>query len=132
MAPSRYDDSEIKFRVAMKRIEQRGREIQRKQELKDKLDSYKKPRKKIPTTKWIVLYLFIIMNVVLAYAMYTMFIFRDLSALPILITDIAAQVLTFLIYASKSYMENKSEAEHELERDKLNSNNNNLNNEPVG
>ena len=62
--------------------------------------------KKITTTKLIILYLFIILNVVLIFSMVTMVYFADLSALPVLITDIMAQVLSYAIYCVKSTKEN--------------------------
>ena len=54
----------------------------------------------------IVAYLFVIFNVVLAYTMYAMWHFADLSYLGVLITDIAAQVLTGFLYMWKSKAEN--------------------------
>ena len=51
-------------------------------------------------------YLFIILNVVLIYAMITMYLFRDLSYLGVLITDIASQIITYLIYMRKATKEN--------------------------
>ena len=80
----------------------------------------KKPKKKIQMTKIITWYLFILLNVVLIYSMVVMYLFRDLSYLGVLITDIAAQVITFLIYTCKSFKETKEEALIELEREKMN------------
>lgn len=74
------------------------------------------PKKKLPSTsKLIAAYLFLILNVVLVYAMITMYQFRDLTYLGVLITDIAAQILTYFIYARKAIIENtKSGITYEL------------------
>ena len=130
---SRYDQEErreeLKHKVKLRKIEQKGEKILRKRELKEKRDSYKKPKKKIQMTKIITWYLFILLNIVLIYSMAVMYLFRDLSYLGVLITDIAAQVITFLIYTCKSYKETKEEALIELEHEKLN---NTYNDGPVG
>lgn len=130
---SRYDQEErreeLKHKVKLRKIEQKGEKLLRKRELKEKRDSYKKPKKKIQMTKIITWYLFILLNIVLIYSMAVMYLFRDLSYLGVLITDIAAQVITFLIYTCKSYKETKEEALIELEHEKLN---NTYNDGPVG
>ena len=121
---SRYDNDEfreeLEHKVKLRKIEKKGEQILRKRELKEKRDSYKKPKKKVQMTKVITWYLFILLNVVLIYSMIVMYLFRDLSYLGVLITDIAAQVITFLIYTCKSFKETKEEALIELEREKMN------------
>lgn len=121
---SRYDNDEfreeLEHKVKLRKIEKKGEQILRKRELKEKRDSYKKPKKKVQMTKVITWYLFILLNVVLIYSMVVMYLFRDLSYLGVLITDIAAQVITFLIYTCKSFKETKEEALIELEREKMN------------
>lgn len=122
---SRYEEQEqrreeLQYKIELRKIERKGERILRKRELKEKRDSYKKPKKKIQMTKIITWYLFILLNVVLVYSMVVMYLFRDLSYLGVLITDIAAQVITFLIYTCKSFKETKEEALIKLERDKLN------------
>lgn len=121
---SRYDNDEfreeLEHKVKLRKIEKKGEQILRKRELKEKRDSYKKPKKKIQMTKIITWYLFILLNVVLIYSMVVMYLFRDLSYLGVLITDIAAQVITFLIYTCKSFKETKEEALINLEREKIN------------
>lgn len=62
--------------------------------------------KKLTTTKVVMVYMFVLMNIILAYAMLAMIYLQDLSALPVLITDIAAQVLVYAGYLCKSYGEN--------------------------
>ena len=117
---SRYDKEDLKYRVELRRIEKKGEKILRKRELKEKLDSYKKPKKKVQMTKIITWYLFALLNIVLIYSMVVMYLFRDLNYLGVLITDVAAQVITFLIYTCKSFKETKEEALIELEREKMN------------
>lgn len=117
---SRYDKEDLKYRVELRKIEKKGEKILRKRELKEKLDSYKKPKKKIQMTKIITWYLFALLNIVLIYSMVVMYLFRDLNYLGVLITDVAAQVITFLIYTCKSFKETKEEALIELEREKMN------------
>ena len=121
---SRYDNNELReeleYKVKLRKIEKKGEQILRKRELKEKRNSYKKPKKKMQMTKVITWYLFILLNVVLIYSMVVMYLFRDLSYLGVLITDIAAQVITFLIYTCKSFKETKEEALINLEREKIN------------
>ena len=117
---SRYDKEEIRFRAKKRKIEKEGLRLQRIQELKSLRESYKSTKRRITTTKLIVAYLFVIMNIILAYSMFVMYEFHDLTYLGVLITDIAAQVLVFLIYSAKSYKENKSQADLEFEREKFN------------
>lgn len=120
---SRYNSKEykkeLKYKAKLREIEKHGELKLLRRELKAKKNSYKKSRKKIQTTKLIVLYLFLIMNIILFYSMWIMYDFRDLTYLGVLITDIAAQVLVFLIYSAKSYKENKSQADLEFEREKF-------------
>lgn len=99
---------ELKFKCKMHSIERKGEEKLRKRELKAKRDSYKKPRKKIPTSKLIAIYLFCILNIVLAFSMVSMWTFHDLSYLGVLISDVIAQVITYMIYMVKSTKENTS------------------------
>lgn len=107
---SRYDRNEfheeLKHKVKLRKIERKGERILRKRELKAKKEAYKKPRKKIQTSKIIALYLFVLLNVLLIYSMTMMYILRDISYLGILITDVAAQIITYMIYMVKSTKEN--------------------------
>ena len=80
--------------------------IKKKQEIyaiKHQYDS----KKKIPTHKIITIYLFIILNIILTYSLVAMWYFADLTHLGVLITDIAAQVITFLIYSHHSTCQTK-------------------------
>lgn len=99
---------ELKYKRKMRTIERKGEKKLRKRELKAKRDSYKKPRKKIQTSKLIAIYLFIILNIVLSFSMISMWVFQDLSYLGVLISDVIAQVITYMIYMVKSTKENTS------------------------
>lgn len=107
---SRYDSKEykeeLKHQKKLRKIERKGERILRKRELKAKLNSYKEPKKKFPTSKLIAVYLFILLNVVLIYSMIMMYLFRDLTYLGVLLSDIVAQVITYMIYMIKSTKEN--------------------------
>ena len=98
--------SEKEYNSRMKQIEQMNKVKERKQKLKEAKNKYRiKP--KLPTTsKLMAAYLFAILNVVLIYAMVTMWHFQDLTYLGVLITDVAAQVLTYFIYSKKATIEN--------------------------
>lgn len=98
--------SENEFNEQMKHEVAMNKSRQRIQKLKEEKNKYKTPVKLPSTSKLIAAYLFIILNVVLIYAMIVMYEFRDLTYLGVLITDIAAQVLTYFIYAKKALAEN--------------------------
>lgn len=81
-------------------------------EQQEKLNAIKDtfPKKKMTeTSKKIAIYLFILTNILLIYAMISMWVFRDLSYLGVLITDVAAQILAYLIYCTKAYFGKKQE-----------------------
>lgn len=98
--------SEKEYEHELKRIKAKNISRQRKQKLKEEKNKYKSKIKLPSTSKLMATYLFIILNVVLTFAMIAMWHFSDLSYLGVLITDVAAQVLTYLIYARKSMIEN--------------------------
>ena len=100
----RLNDKE--YQIELKRIQRDNLYKERNDKLKEEKDKYKKQIKLPSTTKLIAVYLFIILNVVLIYAMVFMWHFGDLSYLGVLITDVAAQILTFVIYCAKSLKEN--------------------------
>ena len=97
--------SEKEFREEMRKARLKNESIARKQELQKIKNAYK-PNKKRSTTKLIAIYLFVLLNVVLGFSMYMMYHLSDLTYLGVLITDIVAQVITFLIYVVKSTKEN--------------------------
>ena len=130
---SRYDSpeykAELKHKAKLRKIEERGIRKLRKRELKEKADSYKKPRKKIQTTKVITALLMGLMLInclaIEAYSCYAMFILQDLSALYSLIgavvTTTIGEVIAFSVYSAKSFSETKAEKQLEFEYAKLGS-----------
>lgn len=98
--------NEKQFENALKRIQIENEYKERNRKLKEEKRKYK-PKIKLPSTsKLMVAYLFVILNIVLFYAMYMMYHFAELTYLGVLITDVASQILVFLIYAVKSAKEN--------------------------
>lgn len=98
--------SEKEYQEKLKKIQRENATKKRLHSLEQEKDKYKRKIKLPPTSKLMAVYLFVVLNVVLIYAMVTMWCFRDLTYLGVLITDVAAQVLTYFIYAKKSAMEN--------------------------
>lgn len=100
----RLNDKE--FRIELNRIKRDNAYKEKNRILREEREKGNEKRKLPSTTKLIAVYLFIILNVVLIYAMVCMWHFGDLSYLGVLITDVAAQILTFVIYCAKSLKEN--------------------------
>lgn len=107
-----------KYAKKIKRIEERNFLLQKKMEMRKlKKDLHKDIG--LTTTKLLCFYIFIIFNVVLAYALIAMWHFADLSYLGVIISDILGQVLVYAIYSIRAYKDTKSEESIQLERDKL-------------
>lgn len=98
--------SEKEYNSRMKQIEQMNKVKERKQKLREAKNKYRIKFKLPTTSKLMAAYLFAILNVVLIYAMVAMWHFQDLTYLGVLITDVAAQVLTYFIYSKKATIEN--------------------------
>jgi hypothetical protein len=99
--------SEKKYQQKLEKIQKNNESLKRIQLLKDERNKYRTSIiKKVSTTKLVMLYLFLLLNVILIFAMVAMWHFADLSYLGVLVTDIAAQIITFFIYAVKSTKEN--------------------------
>lgn len=98
--------SEREFNSKMRVIQRRNESIDRYNKLKDEKKKVSINIKKPTTDKLIAIYLFIILNAILAYSMISMWNFADLSCLGVLITDIAGQVITYYIYAKKATAQN--------------------------
>ena len=97
---------EKQFENALKRIQIENEYKERNRKLKEEKRKYK-PKIKLPSTsKLMVAYLFVVLNIVLFYAMYMMYHFAELTYLGVLITDVASKILVFLIYAVQSAKEN--------------------------
>lgn len=102
-----HNMSEKRYQHRLKKIQKENEYFKKIQLLKAEKKKYKTSIiSKISTTKLVMLYLFLILNIVLTFAMVAMWHFADLSYLGVLITDIAAQIITFIIYAMKSAKEN--------------------------
>lgn len=98
--------SENKYKNKLKKIEIENRSKERKLALKQ---AKLKKRKVLPTTtKLITFYLFVVLNIVLIYALVAMWHFENLACLGTLIADVIGQILVFFIYAIKSTKENTS------------------------
>ena len=98
--------NEKEYAYELKKIQIENLYKKRNQRLKEEKKRYGKKIELPSTSKLMAVYLFIILNVVLIYAMITMYLFRDLSYLGVLITDIASQIITYLIYLRKATKEN--------------------------
>lgn len=98
--------TEEQFQKEMKKEILKNKSRERGRKLKEEREKYKKHFKLPSTSKLIAVYLFVILNVVLIFAMVSMWKFADLSYLGVLITDVVAQILTYFIYAKKATLEN--------------------------
>lgn len=74
---------------------------------------------KIEFSKILVIYLLILLTAIVAFTMAAIWHFGDLSYLNVLITDIAAQILVYMIYCVKAYHGKKSEEELKFEKEKI-------------
>ena len=85
------------------------------------LDAEKKKynKSRMETSKLIAIYLFVLLNVIVIYAMTAMWCFADFSYLGVLISDIAAQVLIYAIYCMKAYHAKKQSENMKFERERL-------------
>lgn len=98
--------SEKEYSAKLKRIEIDNRQHELRQKLKTEQNKYKHKFKLPSTSKLIAAYLFIVLNIVLTFSMVAMWTFQDLTYLGVLVTDVAAQVLTYFIYTLKAKAEN--------------------------
>lgn len=98
--------TEKQYEHELSKIRMRNKSVIRKQLLKSEKNKYKNKHTFPSTTKLVVFYLFLLLNVLLVYSMVAMWHFSDLSYLGVLITDVIAQLITFLIYSVKSTKEN--------------------------
>ena len=72
------------------------------------------------TSKLIAIYLFVLLNAIVIYAMVAMWRFADFSYLGVLISDIAAQVLIYAIYCLKAYHAKKQSEQMKFDRERMN------------
>lgn len=92
----------------LKRAEQHAEHVKEQKAIQEARHKNDSP-KKLTTTKLVILYLFLILNLILVFSMFAMIYLQDLSPLPVLITDIGAQVLTAAIYMIKATIENRKD-----------------------
>ena len=94
------------FEEQKKRAKEHARKVKEKQQIYKLKHANDSKDKRLPTHKLITFYLFALLNVILIFARVAMWHFGDLTNLGVIITDIAAQVLTFLIYSHHSTAQN--------------------------
>lgn len=85
----------------------------------NKRPAHLKKIKTIETSKLLAVYLFILLNVIIIYALVAMWRFADLAYLGVLITDVAAQVLVYTIYCLKAFNAKKQEEFIKFKREQL-------------
>ena len=108
MSDKRFEKRVIRLRRRIKRSAQRR-----------KLRELLRGAHHIETSKLLAIYLFILLNAIVVYSMVVMAITQDLSSLPVLISDLAAQVLVYAIYCAKAFKGKQAEENMKFERDKL-------------
>lgn len=108
--------SEREFQRQLSKIKADNLQKERQMKLDAERQKYDKPR--LETSKLIAIYLFILLNGIVIYAMAAMWHFADLSYLGILVSDIAAQVLIYAIYCLKAYHAKKQSEKLKFDREK--------------
>lgn len=98
--------NEKEYSARLRHIEIKNHQYELRQNLKLEKNKYRHKLKLPSTSKLIAIYLFMVLNIVLIFSMVAMWTFQDLTYLGVLITDVAAQVLTYFIYALKAKAEN--------------------------
>ena len=109
--------TEAEFQDRLSKIQEKNKQKKYRLRLKDEKN---KLNAHVETSKAIAIYLFILLNTIVIYAMVAMWVFSDLSYLGVLITDIAAQILLYAIYCLKAYKAKKQEEYMKFEREKFN------------
>lgn len=109
--------TEKEYKEKLKKIRKRNIQKQYRQSLREEGRSVTSV--KIETSKLVMIYLMILFNAILLYAMIAMWKFQDLSYLGVLISDIAAQVIAYAIYCLKAYHGKKQEEQMKFEREKF-------------
>ena len=110
--------TEKEYESRLNEIKERNASKERKRKLKEEKKRHR-IRIKIETNKIMAIYLFILLNAIVIFAMKAMWTFSDLSYLGVLISDIAAQVIVYSIYCLKAYHGKKQEEQIKLEKEKL-------------
>ena len=76
-------------------------------------------KSKIEFSKILAIYLLILLTTIVIFTMVVIWHFGDLSYLNVLISDIAAQIMVYMVYCIKAYHGKKSEEELKFEREKF-------------
>lgn len=76
-------------------------------------------KSKIEFSKILAIYFLILLTAIVAFTMVVIWHFGDLSYLNVLISDIAAQIMIYVVYCIKAYHGKKSEEELKFEREKF-------------
>jgi len=105
------------FEEEMEKIKKRNKQIELKQALQTEKDKYKKP--KMETSKKLMIYMFVLFNIVLFYALIAMWHFQNLSYLGVIISDIAGQAVNYGIYCLKAFNSKKSSEEMKFKKEKF-------------
>lgn len=108
--------SKEKYLRELEKIKIKNHQKELRQSLKDEKSKYRK-KFKIETSKLIAIYLLLLLNAIVIYAMVSMWKFADLSYLGVLISDIAAQILIYAIYCMKAYKGKKAEEDMKFKRE---------------
>ena len=112
---------EIKRKKLLRKALHKYRDDEIKQEYKE-IAPKKKPKKGFDlstTTKQLMMFIIINCSIIEIYTMVVMVMFQDLSALTALISAVVSESFSFMVYCTKSYLENRSEKNHEYDMEKL-------------
>lgn len=118
--------TEKEYYTKLEKIKKDNIQWEYRNNLKNEKKKYR-PKSKVETSKLIAVYLFLLLNTIVIYTMFAMWIFADFTYLGVLISDIAAQVLIYAIYCMKAYKAKKSEEEMKFKREHPNTLGNILN-----
>ena len=110
--------TEKEFEKQLSEIQKQNVQKEYQRILKEESNKYNQKRK-VETSKAIAIYLVVLLNTIILYAMIAMWFFKDLTYLGVLITDIAAQIMIYGIYCLKAYHSKKQEENVKLEREKM-------------
>lgn len=116
-----FNKSEKRRKKFLRRALHKSRDDEIKKEYEELIPK-KKPKKGFDlstTTKQLMLFIVINCSIIEIYAMVVMVKFMDLSALDALISAVVAESFSFMVYCTKSYLENRSQKSHEYDMEKL-------------
>ena len=131
--PIKWTEKEVKEEsIVFKKQECKRKKLLKKALHKSRIINMKKeyeeivPKKKTKkgfdlstTTKQLMLFIIINCSIIEIYTMVVMIMFQDLSALTALISAVVSESFSFMVYCTKSYLENRSEKNHEYDMEKL-------------